>query len=288
MPVQMRQWLGILKDAAGRWNADRNATQAAALAFYTAFSLAPTLEIVIAVAGAVFGREAAEGRLYAEIAGLMGRDGASIIQTMVANAWKADNSGVVALASIGAIVLGASATFSQLRMALNQVWNIRPVETPLLQDVLDLVRTRLLSFGLVMGLGFLLLVLLVADTALGLLLELIRGGSWLLTLLRSVMALALMTLAFAVLIRELPDMRPSWRGVLRGALVAALLFSFGKRLFGLYLAQAGTADTFGAAGSLAVILMWLYFSAAVFLFGAQVAAALERSEGHAAASGTTR
>jgi membrane protein len=280
MRERARWWLGMLQDAGGRWSADRNATQAAALAFYTAFSLAPTLVIVIAVAGAVFGREAAEGRLYAEIASLMGRDGASIIQTMVANAWKTDNSGIVALASVGAIVLGASATFSQLRMALNQVWNIREPDTPLLQDLLSLLRTRLLSFGLVMGLGFLLLVLLVADAALGLVLDLFQAGGsyWLLTVLRTLVALALMTLAFAFLIRELPDARPSWRGVLRGALVAALLFSFGKRLFGLYLAQAGTADAFGAAGSLAVILMWLYFSAAVFLFGAQMAAAVERAE----------
>ncbi|PPE72457.1 hypothetical protein C3942_18100 [Solimonas fluminis] len=277
-----RRWLGALKEAGGRWSADRSATQAAALAFYTAFSLAPTLVIVIAVAGAVLGREAAEGRLYAEIAGLMGRDGASIIQTMVSNAWRTGNSGAVALASLGAIVLGASATFSQLRMALNQVWSIREPDAPLLQDLLSLLRARLLSFGLVMGLGFLLLVLLVADAALGIVLDLLRaGGSYgALAVLRTLVALALMTLAFAVLMRELPDIRPSWHGVLRGAFVAALLFSLGKRVFGLYLARAGTADSFGAAGSLAVILMWLYFSAAVFLFGAQMAAALER--------GTTR
>lgn len=277
-----RRWLGALKEAGGRWSADRSATQAAALAFYTAFSLAPTLVIVIAVAGAVLGREAAEGRLYAEIAGLMGRDGASIIQTMVSNAWRTGNSGTVALASLGAIVLGASATFSQLRMALNQVWSIREPDAPLLQDLLSLLRARLLSFGLVMGLGFLLLVLLVADAALGIVLDLLRaGGSYgALAVLRTLVALALMTLAFAVLMRELPDIRPSWHGVLRGAFVAALLFSLGKRVFGLYLARAGTADSFGAAGSLAVILMWLYFSAAVFLFGAQMAAALER--------GTTR
>ncbi|MDM4768995.1 YihY/virulence factor BrkB family protein [Solimonas sp. SE-A11] len=282
MHRQATEWLGALKDAASRWNEDRNATQAAALAFYSAFSLAPTLVIVIAVAGAVFGREAAEGRLYAEIASLMGRDGASIIQTMVANAWKADSTGSVALASMGAIIVGASATFAQLRAALNQVWNIRPPDTPLLADLLALLKTRLLSFGLVMGMGFLLLVLLVMDAALGFALDLVWGerekSYWLLNLLRTVVALALMSLAFAALIRELPDGQPRWRDVLRGALVAALMFSFGKHLFGLYLARAGTADTFGAAGSLAVILMWLYFSAAVFLFGAQVAAALGRAE----------
>lgn len=281
MRTQARQGLAVLKDAASRWNADRNTTQAAALAFYTAFSLAPTLVIVIAVAGAVFGREAAEGRLYAEIAALMGRDGASIIQTMVANAWKADNGGAVAFASIGAIVLGASATFSQLHLALNQVWDIREPDTPLLRDLINMLRLRLMSFGLVMGMGFLLLVLLVLDAALGFLLDLVWGSRetsyWLLTLLQTLMALALMSLAFAVLIRELPDRRPRWREVLQGGLVAALLFSLGKHLFGLYLAKAGTADTFGAAGSLAVILMWLYFSAAVFLFGAQVAAALARA-----------
>ena len=280
MRDQAWRLLGIFKDAAGRWNEDRNATQAAALAFYTSFSLAPTLVIVIAVAGAVFGREAAEGRLYAEIASLMGRDGATIIQTMVANAWKQDNSGAVALGAIGAIVLGASASFAQLRMALNQVWHITPPDTPLLGDLLALLRTRLLSFGLVMGLGFMLLALLVVDTVLHLLLDVFGDGttSWLLGLLQTLVALALMTMAFAVLIRELPDQRPPWPEVLRGALVAALLFSFGKRLFGLYLARAGTADAFGAAGSLAVILMWLYFSAAVFLFGAQVAAAQGRTK----------
>lgn len=280
MRQAIRVALAVVKDATRGWSRGRNATQAAALAFYSAFSLAPMLVIVIAVAGAVFGMEAAQGRLYAEIAALVGKDGAAVVQTMVANAWKADTGGITAVASVGAIVLGASATFSQLHMALNQVWEVRPQDRPLLRNVLNLLRVRLMSFGLVMGVGFLLLVLLVVDTALGFLLDWVWGTSdisyWALKLAQRATSLLLLSLTFALLIRELSDVRPRWRHVFGGAFVGALLFSVGKRLFGMYLARAGTADAFGAAGSLAVLLMWLYFSAAVFLFGAQIAAASSR------------
>lgn len=274
-------WWQSLRDAGGNWVSDRCATMAAAIAFYASFSLAPTLVIVIAVAGFAFGAEAVQGRLFKEIAGLTGPDGAHIIQAMVASAWKAGNSGWSTAISIMATIVGASATFSQLHETVNQIWRAPgavPATAPvtLFQSVKSFFRVRLMSFGLVIGIGFLMLVLLVLDAGMSVAIEWLWGADGVLILAKQAAVMALLSAVFTILLRLLPDQRPRWRDVLAGAIVAAALFTGGKHLFGLYLARAGTANAFGAAGSLAVVLMWLFYSAAVFLFGAEFAAAFTR------------
>ncbi len=273
-------WRSLLA-AGGQWIADNCATMAAAVAFYASFSLAPTLVIVIAVAGFFFGAEAVQGRLLKEIAGLTGEDGAKVIQTMVANAWKAGNGAWTTTISTAAIIVGASATFSQLHDAVNLIWRrpdaiAPPATSTLWRGAHQMLKVRLMSFGLVLGIGFLMLVLLVLDAAMTVAIEWLWGIDSLLFAAQQATTLLILCAIFALLLRLLPDQRPRWRDVLAGALVSALLFSAGKHLFGLYLARAGTADAFGAAGSLAVVLMWLFYSAAVFLFGAEFAAAWTR------------
>ncbi|WP_321866945.1 YihY/virulence factor BrkB family protein [Paraburkholderia tropica] len=257
--------------------ADRCPSLAASIAFYSAFSLAPTLVMVIAVAGWFFGADAARGQLFREVHNVLGNDAAAAITTIVQNAHRAgDAGGVAALISLAMLAIGASATFSSLNSALNIVW---PLEGPRASSVIALVRVRLISFGLVLGVAFLLIVSLVLDAGITFVGQWLMGESTYLiigNIVQLVVGLLVLAVAFAGLLRFLPDAPVLWRDALVGGLVAAVLFSVGKKLFALYLAHAGMATAFGAAGSLAVLLMWLYFSAAVLLLGAEFSAARGR------------
>ena len=257
--------------------ADRCPSLAASIAFYSAFSLAPTLVMVIAVAGWFFGADAARGQLFREVHNVLGNDAAAAITTIVQNAHRAgDAGGVAALISLAMLAIGASATFSSLNSALNIVW---PLEGPRASSVIALVRVRLISFGLVLGVAFLLIVSLVLDAGITFVGQWLMGESTYLIIgnvVQLVVGLLVLAVAFAGLLRFLPDAPVLWCDALVGGLVAAVLFSVGKKLFALYLAHAGMATAFGAAGSLAVLLMWLYFSAAVLLLGAEFSAARGR------------
>ncbi|HEX5125222.1 MAG TPA: YihY/virulence factor BrkB family protein [Rhodocyclaceae bacterium] len=266
--------LRIVAASVQAWLSDRCASMAAALAFYAAFSMAPMLVIVIAVAGFFFGPQAVEGRLFSDIAGLVGKEGATALQAMVASAWKADRSGWTALISVIAVFFGASATFAQLNTSLNTIWRVPSTQAR--QALFSLVKVRLISFGLVIGIAFLIMVLLVMDAVLSFVVEWIVGASadarqWI-QLIQHGTILIVLTAAFGAMLKVLPETPVRWPSVWLGAGTAAVLFDVGKNLFGLYLARAGTANAFGAAGSLAVLLMWLYFSSAVFLLGAELAA----------------
>ena len=259
-----------------KFGEDRCSAMSASIAFYSAFSLAPTLVMVIAVAGWVFGADAARGQLFHHVNGMLGDQAAAGVQSIVDNARRSGGTGVAAVISFVLLAIGASATFSSLNTALNLVW---PLSDQQKSSVFALVRVRLISFGLVLGVAFLLIVSLVLDTGIQ------AVGTWLwgdssfvviADVAQLVVGLGILSMAFGALLKFLPDARVLWRDALVGGLVAAMLFSVGKRLFALYLAHAGTANAFGAAGSLAVLLMWLYFSAAVLLLGAEFSAARAR------------
>jgi membrane protein len=260
-----------------QFSEDRCAAMAASIAFYAAFSLAPTLVMVIAVAGWFFGAEAARGELFNHINGLLGDEAAAGVQTIVENAHHSGSAGgIAAIISLATLVIGASATFSSLNNALNIVW---PDPGPRASSVIALMRVRLISFGLVLGVAFLLIVSLVLDTVITFIGKWLWGDSPYIVignLLQLGVGLLVLTCAFAGLLKFLPDARVHWRDAFVGGLVAAVLFSAGKKLFALYLAHAGITSSFGAAGSLAVLLMWLYFSAAVLLLGAEFSAARGR------------
>ena len=256
---------------------NRCAAMAASIAFYAAFSLAPTLVMVIAISGWFFGADAARGELFRQVHSVLGNDAAAAVTTIVQNAHRSGSAGgVAAIISFVLLAVGASATFSSLNSSLNIVW---PSVAPRTSSVMALVRVRLISFGLVLGVAFLLIVSLVLDTAITFV------GNWLWgdspyvvigTLLQLFVGWLVLAFALAALLKFLPDAPVLWRDALVGGTVAAALFSAGKKLFALYLAHAGMANSFGAAGSLAVLLMWLYFSAVVLLLGAEFAAARGR------------
>lgn len=256
---------------------DRCAAMAASIAFYAAFSLAPTLVMVIAVAGWFFGAAAARGELFNHIHGLLGDQAAAGVQTIVENAHHSGSAGgVAAIISFTMLAIGASATFSSLNSALNLVW---PYTGPRSSSVIALVRVRLISFGLVLGVAFLLIVSLVLDTVITFIGKWLWGDSPYVVignLLQLGVGLLVLAFAFAGLLKFLPDAKVRWVDAFVGGVVAAVLFSAGKKLFALYIAHAGMASSFGAAGSLAVLLMWLYFSAAVLLLGAEFSAARGR------------
>jgi membrane protein len=264
--------MGALK----KFGEDRCAAMAASIAFYSAFSLAPTLVMVIAVAGWVFGAEAARGQLFHQVNGMLGDQAAASVQSIVENAHRSGGTGIAAVISFVLLAVGASATFSSLNTALNLVW---PLAGEQKSSVFALVRVRLISFGLVLGVAFLLIVSLVLDTAIQAVGKWLWGDSSFVIIgdiVQLAVGLVILSMAFGALLKFLPDARVQWRDALVGGLVAAILFSVGKKLFAFYLTHAGTANSFGAAGSLAVLLMWLYFSAAVLLLGAEFSAARAR------------
>lgn len=256
----------------GAWVADGGPSMSAAVAFYAAFSLAPVLVVAIAVASLFVGVEAVQGRLFSGIEAIVGDDGAVVVQAMVANAWKSGGGWSGWLSLLGTAV-GATATFSELNRSLNLIWRV-PENRHMFASLL---RVRLLSFGLVLGTGFLMVVLLIADAALTFGSRLLFGAMGIklvFGVVQQALSFAFLCLAFSFLLKLLPDAPVRWRAALTGGIATAVLFSLGKHLFARYLAYAGTANAFGAAGSLAVLMMWLFFSAAVFLLGAEIAAFL--------------
>jgi membrane protein len=271
-----RFWKALLK-AGLVWIDDRCVSMAAAVAFFSAFSLAPTLVIVVAIGGAFFGPEAVRGQLVGELRGLLGEDGALALQGMIESAWLAESSGLKTLLSVLTLLVGASATFAELHEDVNHLWRAPP--RPGASALGAFVRVRLLSIGLVVGVGFLLVVSLVLDAGLRALSDAMwppqEAARVLMSVVTQTIALGLLAATFALLIKALTTVKVRWHQVALGALVASVLFNLGKSVFGLYLARAGTADAFGAAGSLAVILMWLFYSAAVFLYGVAFARVLQ-------------
>lgn len=268
--MHLRQWPSLLKAAAKEWSEDKASRHAAALSYYALFSIAPLLIIAIAVAGAVFGEEAARGRLTDELGGMLGKDGAQAVQTLIENASKPKEGFISAALGIVALLFGASGAFAQLQDSLNTIWEVRPKPG---QGILAMVRKRFLSFGMVLVIAFLLLVSLVVSAALSAL------GAWLggmlpeqELLMRAVdlaVSFAVVAVLFAAIFRFLPDARIAWGDVWTGAVVTALLFTLGRYLIGLYLGRGAVGSAFGAAGSLVVVLLWVYYSSQILLFGAE-------------------
>jgi membrane protein len=251
------------------------------IAFYSAFSLAPTLLIVLAIVGWFLGPDAAQGRVFAQVKDILGAEAASAMQAIVEHAHRSGGSGLAALLSLVLVLVGASATFSSLNTALDVVFAVRSPKG--IAGVAILLRARLVSLGLVMGLAFLLLVSLVVDVAIQTAGRALLGSTALsvfASIAQSAFGLLLLTVGLGALIKWLPDTHVDFRPALAGGFVSALLFTAGRHLFVLYLAHAGTAGAFGAAGSLAVLMMWLYFCAVVFLVGAEVVALLDGGPGN--------
>nr|WP_199305833.1 YihY/virulence factor BrkB family protein [Pseudanabaena sp. FACHB-2040] len=264
-----KQTWRLLKEAFQEWQQDKASRLAAALAYYTVFSLAPLLVLVIAIAGSVFGTDTARDQLVTQIQALVGSSGADVITDALENANEPGaNQGAIASAiSIAVLMFGASGVFIELQNSLNTIWNIEPKPG---QGVGSFVQKRLLSFSMILVIGFLLLVSLVLSTALaafsGYLSQWIEGVGW---ILNTVISLGLITFLFAAIFKYLPDAHIVWKDVIIGAFITTLLFTLGKYLLGLYLGNASVGSTYGAAGSLIALLAWIYYSAQILFFGAE-------------------
>ena len=258
----------LVKEAGSGWVDDKVPRMSAALAYYTVLSVAPLLVIALAIAGLVFERQAVQGAVVEQLGGLVGPEGAKAIQSMIANASN-PGSGITALV-IGAVVLlfGASGVFAELQDALNTIWGVQPKPG---RAVATILRERFLSFGMVLGTCFLLLVSLVVSAALAALTGLVglgRGGV-IGQVLTFCISFAVITLLFAMIFKVLPDVKIGWGDVWVGAAATAFLFTVGKLLIGLYLGHASVGSAYGAAGSLVVFVVWVYYSAQIVYFGAE-------------------
>ncbi len=266
---KVKAFLSLLKAAFDEFNEDKAPRLAAALSYYTIFSLAPLLIVVIAVAGLAFGQEAVQGRLDEQIQGLVGEQGGDMIQEMVQNARRPNESLIATVVGVVTLLLGAGGVFGQLKDALNTVWEVEPKK----QGILATIRSQFISFTMVLGVGFLLLVSLVVSAVISAISTLINGlfgnTEFLLQLLNFVISFGFITLLFALIYRILPDTDIKWQDVWVGAAFTSLLFTIGKTLIGLYLGNSGISSTYGAAGSLVVVLLWIYYSAQILLFGAE-------------------
>ena len=259
-----------LYQSAGGWFRHRASERSAALDFFTLFSMAPVLYLTIAIAGAVLGRELVRTELFREAAALVGPDAAAFLSQVLEASATRTSGGAAGLLGIGALIFGASAVFVQLQESLNAAWEVEPRPGPLLKN---LARKRFLSIALVLVVGFVLLVSLVLSAAISALegylaryqaapVGLLQAGNF-------VVSFLVVSTLFALIYKILPDAVIGWRDVALGAAVTALLFSLGKYLIGLYLGRTGLASAYGAAGSLVLVLLWVYYSSMIVLFGAE-------------------
>jgi membrane protein len=266
-----RSFWQVVRKSVQAWNDDYAPSMGAALAYYTTFSLAPLLIIVIAVAGLVFGQEAARGEIVFQLGGLVGEEGAKAVEELLKSASRPGSSLLASIVGFATLLIGATSVFAELQSSLDRIWRVPAPQQSF--GVLALLRARLLSFGMVVAMGFLLLVSLVIGAALSALDKwsgaMIPGSAVLLSLLNIAFGFVVTTLLFAVAYRILPRVKVAWADVWIGAVVTSALFTIGKYLIGLYLGRAGISSGFGAAGSLVIILVWVYYSAQIFLLGAE-------------------
>ncbi len=271
MPVTLKAVWPLLRQTVLSWLEDYAPSMGAALAFYTLFSLAPLMLIVVSVGGLVFGEEAARGELAAQLVQLMGNGGARAVQDLLASVRQPAQGSLATLLGLVLLFLGATTVFAELQNALDRIWHAPASWNG--GTWLSLVRTRLLSFGMILAIGFLLLVSLLFSAALALtgrMIEPVFGGWYAMAALSNALAaFAMVTAMFAVIYKVMPRARVQWRDVWTGALFTAMLFSLGRWLIGLYTGRSGVVTGFGAAGSLVVILLWVYYSAQIFLLGAE-------------------
>jgi membrane protein len=259
-------WL-ILKDTALGWYNDNAPRLGAALAYYAVFSLAPLLVLFVALVSQMFGRQAAEGQLQDQIQQAVGKQAGEAIQVMVANASQPGSGSAATILGVLMLIVGATGFFAELQSDMDIIWEVRPRPD---RSYWDIIRDRLLSFTMVLGIALLLLMSLIITAALAAVGRFVGDSAW--TggqVANSVVSFILITLLFAMIFRFLPDVKISWKDVWLGAVVTSVLFVAGKFLLGLYLAHSTVSSAYGAAGSLAILLIWLYYSAQIFLFGAE-------------------
>lgn len=260
----------LLSETASEWWNDQAPVLGAALAYYTAFSLAPLLVLAIAIAGMAFGEEAARGEVVSTMRSLVGLEGAKAIQTMIEHARRPEEGVLATVLGFTFLIIGASGVFAQLQNALNLIWKVAPRPGATIRHFL---RARFLSFAMVLGINFLLLVSLLVSAGLSALgnyfSQKLPGGATLWMGLNFLISLGVISFLFAIIFKYLPDARVAWSDTWIGSFLTAVLFTGGKFLMGLYLGNSSFGSAYGAAGSLVVLLAWIYYSAQILFFGAE-------------------
>nr|WP_145546074.1 YihY/virulence factor BrkB family protein [Variovorax boronicumulans] len=279
----MAQWMKLAKEAVVAWSDDYAPSMGAAISYYTLFSLAPLLVLVIAVAGLAFGAEAVRGQISAQLSALMGPETAQAIEGMVASATVSGSGIWATIASVAVLLVGATSVFSELQAALDRIWHVPESNKP--SGIWGLLRARLFSLGLILGLAFLLMVSLAISAGLAAfgsyVGSLLPGQEVLLQVLNTGVALAVTAVLFAMIFKLMPTAKVAWRDVWVGAVVTALLFEVGKLLIGLYLGKSALANSFAGAGALVVLLAWVYYAAQIFLLGAEFTKVYAHAHGSA-------
>jgi len=268
---KLKEFYKLLMEIVSIWLAGNASSMGAAVAYYTIFAIAPLFVFVLAIAGFFFGHEAARRELFGQIAGLVGPSGGEAIQATVAAADQPKASVVATAMALITLFIGAGSVFIQLQYSINAIWNVRPKPGG---GIRSFIKNRLLSFATLLGIGFLLLVSLVISAALSAAGKFMSGvipaEEVLWHILDFIVSLGLVTLLFAMMYKILPDVMIAWRDVWIGAFCTALLFAAGKFLLGFYLGRGTFASAYGAAGSLVVVLIWVYYSVQILLFGAAI------------------
>lgn len=281
MSTSARKLWTLAKQSVNAWIDDRASSMGAAIAFYTMFSLAPLLLISIGIAGLVFGEDAARDAIVEQAGGLVGETGAEGVRSVLDASHDPEGGAIAALVSMITLVIGATTVFAELQSDLDVVWKVPPEKQS--SGIWGLIRARLLSFGMVLGVGFLLIVSLVLNAALAALGTWWGAwfGEWELTLqaVNFLVSFAVVTGLFAMIYKILPSETIAWGDVWIGAAVTSLLFSIGKFLIGLYIGKSALASGFGAAGTFVVVIVWVYYSSLVFLLGAEFTHEYAKGEG---------
>ncbi len=269
--MNLKRFYQLARKSVDAWVDDYAPSMGAAISYYTVFSIAPLLIIVIAVAGFVWGRDAVQGEIIQQLSGLIGTEGAAGIQALIESANKPAKGIVATIISVGVLIIGATTVFAELQSAMDRVWDVPPAQKA--SGIWATLRARLLSLGFILGLGFLLAVSLVVSAGVaafgGWTTGLFPGWEALMQVINTVFSLGVATVLFAMIFKLMPQASVAWRDVWVGAIVTAVLFEVGKTLIGLYIGKSSVTSSFAAAGSLVVLLIWVYYSAQIFLLGAE-------------------
>jgi membrane protein len=275
--MKLKAFLGLLKEAGGAWSDDRASSMGAAISYYSVFSLAPLLVIIIAVAGLFFGADQVQGALFAQLSDLMGEEAAKAVDEMLQHAQEPKVGGIASLLSLLVLLFGASTVLAELQGALDRIWRVpeseRLAHATKHGMLWTWIRTRLLTFGMVLAMAFLMIISLVFSAVLSTLGKwwgpMLGGWELIANAADLLVSFALLTGAFGVIYKLMPSTHIRWRDVWVGAAVTSALFSIGKWAIGLYLGKSDVASSFGLFGSLALMMVWVYYSAQIFLFGAE-------------------
>jgi membrane protein len=268
--MNFKRFVSMFQKTFGSWNKHEGPRLGAALAFYTVLSLSPLVILIVAVAGLVFTRSTAQAHILGQVQAMIGPEGGKAVETMLTNAQKPAAGLVGTAIGLLSLLFGASGVFTELRSVLNMIWDVNPEKTA---GILGMLRERFFSFGMVLSIGFLLLVSLILSTVLAAMGKFFGGllpmPASILLALNFIISFVGIAALFSLIFKFVPEAKVRWNDVWPGAIVTALFFTIGKALIGLYLGESGVGSTYGAAGSIIVVIVWVYYSAQIFFFGAE-------------------